>query len=88
MTSSQKIRKKQKKYIFDAVKNYYKEPIVVSEAKGSIVKDLDGKSYLDFFGGILTVSIGHANEEVNSAVTAQISDLTHISSLYLSLIHI
>ena len=85
MTSSQKIREKQKKYIFDAVKNYYKEPIVVSEAKGSIVKDLDGKSYLDFFGGILTVSIGHANEEVNSAVIAQISDLTHISSLYPSI---
>ena len=85
MTSSQKIRKKQKKYIFDAVKNYYKEPIVVSEAKGSIVKDLDGKSYLDFFGGILTVSIGHANEEVNSAVIAQISNLTHISSLYPSI---
>ena len=85
MTSSQKIREKQKKYIFDAVKNYYKEPIVVSEAKGSIVKDLDGKSYLDFFGGILTVSIGHANEEVNSAVKAQISNLTHISSLYPSI---
>ena len=46
MTSSQKIRKKQKKYIFDAVKNYYKEPIVVSEAKGSIVKDLDGLSLI------------------------------------------
>ena len=44
MTSSKKIRKKQKKYIFDAVKNYYEEPIVVSEAKGSIVKDLDGNS--------------------------------------------
>tara|TARA_B100001123_G_scaffold213141_1_gene240639 strand:+ start:359 stop:469 length:111 start_codon:yes stop_codon:yes gene_type:complete len=33
MTSSQKIREKQKKYIFDAVKNYYKEPVVVSRQK-------------------------------------------------------
>ena len=82
MTKSQKIIEKQKKYIFDAVKNYYEEPIVVSNAKGSIVKDLDGKSYLDFFGGILTVSIGHANEEVNTAVKTQINHLTHISSLY------
>ena len=45
MTKSQKIIDKQRKYIFDAVKNYYEEPIVVSNAKGSIVKDLDGKSY-------------------------------------------
>ena len=82
MTKSQKIIDKQTKYIFDAVKNYYEEPIVVSNAKGSIVKDLDGKSYLDFFGGILTVSIGHANEEVNTAVKTQINHLTHISSLY------
>ena len=82
MNNSQKVRDKHKKYIFDAVKNYYKEPIVVSDAKGSRVKDLDGKSYLDFFGGILTVSIGHANEEVNAAVKAQINHLTHISSLY------
>ena len=27
----------------------------------------DGNEYLDFFGGILTVSVGHANEKVNAA---------------------
>jgi 4-aminobutyrate aminotransferase-like enzyme len=43
---------------------------------------MDGNTYLDFFGGILTVSIGHANEEVNAAVIAQLNRLTHISTLY------
>ena len=43
---------------------------------------MEGNSYLDFFGGILTVSVGHANEEVNAAVTAQVNRLSHISSLY------
>lgn len=79
---SQDVRDKHSEYLFEAVKNYYKEPIVVTKAKGVRVSDMDGNSYLDFFGGILTVSIGHANEEVNAATTAQMNHLTHISSLY------
>ena len=55
---------------------------MVTEAKGTRVSDMDGNSYLDFFGGILTVSVGHANDEVNAAVTTQLNHLTHISSLY------
>ncbi len=80
--NSQEIREKHKAHLFEVVKNYYKEPGVVTEAKGTRVSDMDGNSYLDFFGGILTVSVGHANEEVNAAVTAQENRLTHISSLY------
>ena len=80
--NSQEIREKHKAHLFEVVKNYYKEPVVVTEAKGTRVSDMDGNSYLDFFGGILTVSVGHANEEVNAAVTAQVNRLTHISSLY------
>ena len=82
MDTSNTVRNKHKQYIFDAVKNYYKEPLVVSKANGFRVKDMEGNSYLDFFGGILTVSVGHANEEVNAAVTAQVNRLSHISSLY------
>jgi len=82
MDNSNTVRNKHKQYIFDAVKNYYKEPVVVSKASGFRVKDVEGNSYLDFFGGILTVSVGHANEEVNAAVTAQVNRLSHISSLY------
>ena len=82
MDNSNTIRNKHKQYIFNAVKNYYKEPLVVSKANGFRVKDVEGNSYLDFFGGILTVSVGHANEEVNAAVTAQVNRLSHISSLY------
>ena len=80
--NSQEIRNKHKAHLFEAVKNYYKEPVVVTEAKGTRVSDIDGNSYLDFFGGILTISVGHANEEVNAAVSTQVNHLTHISSLY------
>jgi 4-aminobutyrate aminotransferase-like enzyme len=80
--NSKTIRQKHDAYFFKAVKNFYQEPLVISEGKGFYVKDLEGNSYLDFFGGILTVSIGHANDEVNARVIEQVDKLTHISSLY------
>ncbi len=80
--NSEDIRQKHRAYLFPAVKNYYREPVVMVRGKGARVEDLDGNTYLDFFGGILTVSVGHANEEVNRAVKAQVDQLTHISTLY------
>ena len=80
--NSETIRRKHKRYLFPASKNFYKEPIVITEGKNAYVNDLDGNSYLDFFGGILTISIGHCNDEVNDAVKEQIDRLIHISSLY------
>ena len=80
--SSADVRAKHKEFLFPATSNYYEEPIVLAEGKGLRLKDLDGREYLDFFGGILTVSVGHANEEVNAAVKAQIDRLGHVSTLY------
>ena len=80
--NSETVRKKHQDYLFPAVKNYYKESVVVARAKGARVEDMEGNSYLDFFGGILTVSVGHANEDVNREVITQINNLTHVSSLY------
>lgn len=82
MNSEQSVREKHNEYLFDAVKNFYKEPLVITDGKGFHVYDCNGEKYLDFFGGILTVSVGHANDEVNAAAIAQIDRLTHISSLY------
>ena len=79
---SNEARRKQKQYLFPAMKNFYEEPLVAVEGKGSRITDADGKSYLDFFGGILTISVGHGRKEVNDRVKAQIDRLTHISTLY------
>jgi alanine-glyoxylate transaminase/(R)-3-amino-2-methylpropionate-pyruvate transaminase len=76
------VRQKHKEYLFPATIQYYQEPIVVTDAKGLRVRDADGNEYLDFFGGILTVSVGHGNEKVNSAIQAQVDRLSHISTLY------
>jgi len=75
------VRKKHDEFLFATV-NYYEQPIVLTEGKGTRLTDIDGRSYLDFFGGILTVSVGHCNEKVNAAVKAQIDRLGHVSTLY------
>ena len=80
--SSSEVRAKHKEFLFPSVSNYYKESVVLESGKGMRVKDADGKSYLDFFGGILTISVGHANDDVNAAVKAQIDRLGHVSTLY------
>jgi 4-aminobutyrate aminotransferase-like enzyme len=76
------VRRKHKEFIFPAMANYYEEPIVLAEGKGMRLRDVDGREYLDFFGGILTVSVGHCNDQVNAAVKAQIDRLGHVSTLY------
>jgi 4-aminobutyrate aminotransferase-like enzyme len=81
--TSAEVRAKHKEFLFPSVANYYGEQSVVLESgKGLRVKDLDGTTYLDFFGGILTLSLGHAHEGVNAAVRAQMERLGHVSTLY------
>ena len=76
------IIEKHRKYLFSCVANYYKEPLVVDHAKGSTVVDVEGREYLDFFGGIVTISVGHCNEKVTGAIERQTHKLQHVSTLY------
>ena len=82
--TKQEILLAQKEYIFPAVFNYFKEPLVVSHAKDQYVWDADGNQYLDFFGGIVTVSVGHCNEQVNQKVQAQMDNLEHVSTVFVN----
>jgi 4-aminobutyrate aminotransferase len=72
----------QKEFIFPSVFHYFKEPLVMDHAKDQYVWDIDGNRYLDFFGGIVTVSVGHSNEKVNAKVHAQLDKLQHVSTVF------
>jgi 4-aminobutyrate aminotransferase-like enzyme len=76
------VRKKTKEFLFPCVVPYYEEPVVLTKGKGCWAYDADGRVYLDFFGGILTLGVGHCHEEVVSRVQEQIATLGHTSSLY------
>jgi 4-aminobutyrate aminotransferase len=68
--------------LFPNVALYYKEPVALERAKGMYAWDVEGRQYLDFFGGILTVGVGHCNDHVVDAVAEQARTLGHTSSLY------
>jgi 4-aminobutyrate aminotransferase len=74
----------QKEFLFPAVFHYFREPLVVREAKNQFVYDADGNEYLDFFGGILTVSVGHCNQAVNQRMHEQIDRLQHVSTVFVN----
>ena len=67
----QEILAKHKEYLFSCVANYYEEPLVVDRAKDSLIYDVEGREYLDFFGGIVTISVGHCNDKVVAAIQEQ-----------------
>jgi len=69
-------------YLFPGVFHYYRDPLVVTRAKDQFVWDAEGNQYLDFFGGIVTISVGHCNETVNSKVSAQMGKLQHVSTVF------
>jgi 4-aminobutyrate aminotransferase len=71
-----------KEFLFPAVFHYFKEPLVIARAKDQYVWDADGKQYLDFFGGIVTVGVGHCNEQVNAKVHKQMDTLQHVSTVF------
>src|SRR5262245_26412260 len=79
--NSKEILAKHKEFTF-ATNNYYAEPIAIAKGDGTRIWDADGKEYLDFFGGILTVSLGHCQKDVTAAVQKQVGTLVHASTLY------
>src|SRR6204780_2556945 len=81
-SQSDAVIKKHKEFLWPAVVNYYQKPLVADHASMQYLWDLDGKKYLDFFGGIVTVGVGHCNPKVTSKIKAQVDRLQHTSTLF------
>lgn len=63
---------------------YYDEPIEIVSGDRRRVIDAEGRSYLDFFAGILTNMLGYNVPEVRQAIQAQLdTGIMHTSTLYL-----
>ena len=63
---SAEVLRKHREYLWPAVTNFYQHPLVADRARMQYVWDLEGRKYLDFFGGILTISVGHTNPKVTA----------------------
>jgi 4-aminobutyrate aminotransferase-like enzyme len=80
--NTREILEKQSKYVFPSVSTYYAEPLALERGEGQYVYGVDGQRYLDFFGGILTISVGHCHPKVTERVCGQVRTLQHTSTLY------
>ena len=80
--TKQEILLAHKEHLFPSVFHLFSEPLVITRGKDQYLWDADGKQYLDFLAGIVTVSVGHANEFVNAKVHKQLDTLQHVSTLF------
>jgi predicted acetylornithine/succinylornithine family transaminase len=69
----------EKKVLFQ---NYGRQPIVLVRGEGTRVWDDEGRSYLDFVGGLAVNVLGHAHPVVAEALASQAKTLIHTSNLY------
>jgi len=64
--------------------NYGTPQLAFVRGSGAVLEDENGKEYVDFLGGIAVNALGHAHPAVVAAVTQQISQLGHVSNLYIA----
>jgi 4-aminobutyrate aminotransferase-like enzyme len=76
------INARHNRYLWDAVIRYYETPLPLARGRGQYLYDYEGNEYLDFFGGILSVPVGHAHPTVTQAIVDQAQTLVHSSTLY------
>lgn len=62
---------------------YYAEPLEIVSGEGRHVVGGDGRTYLDFFGGLLGTMVGHNVPEIREAIRRQAGRILHSSTLYL-----
>ncbi len=52
-------------------------PLTIQSGNGATIKDVDGKSYIDFAGGIGVLNAGHCPKPVVDAIVRQSKELLH-----------
>ena len=52
-------------------------PLFVSQAENATIRDVDGKTYIDFTSGIAVVNTGHLHPTVTAAVSEQLKQFSH-----------
>jgi len=81
--SAEEVLAVRKQFLNPAIFHYYKKPLMIVEGKGQWLFDEKGRRYLDGFGGIVTVSVGHCHPHVVAAAHAQNDLIQHTTTIYL-----
>jgi alanine-glyoxylate transaminase/(R)-3-amino-2-methylpropionate-pyruvate transaminase len=82
--SAEEVIALRQQYLSPAIFAYYQKPVMIVEGKGQYLFDEKGRRYLDAFGGIVTVSVGHCHPHVIEATNRQNALLQHTTTIYLN----
>ena len=82
--SAEEVLALRKQYLNPAIFAFYKRPIMVVEGRAQYLFDEKGRRYVDAFGGIVTVSVGHCHPHVIAATNRQNELLQHTTTIYLN----
>jgi len=74
-----KLKKQYNKYVLNT---YTRTDFCLVKGKDTVVQDINGKKYLDFFPGWVVSGVGHRNKFVLNRVKDQISKIFHVSNNY------
>lgn len=53
----------------------------IERAKGSTVVDMDGNVFIDWFGGVSVMNMGHGHPAVTEAIKNQLEKISHITEI-------
>ena len=81
--SKAEVAKLRSQFLTPALVTYYRDPLMLVDGHMQYVFDEQGKRYLDGFGGIVSVSVGHCHPKILAAVNAQNARLQHATTIYL-----
>ena len=52
-------------------------PIIAAEARGALLTDVDGNTFIDFTGGVGCLNVGHSHPKVVAAAREQLERFAH-----------
>ena len=78
----EEVMRMRREFLNPAIFHYYKEPLLIVAGRGQYLFDEKGRRYLDGFGGIVTVSVGHCHPQVVAAANQQNEILQHTTTIY------
>jgi acetylornithine/N-succinyldiaminopimelate aminotransferase len=79
MMSYEEIVLKDSKYVFQT---YTRQPLALKSGYGAVVRDVEGREYIDCVAGIASCNLGHCHPAVVNAIKAQAAELMHVTNLY------
>jgi alanine-glyoxylate transaminase/(R)-3-amino-2-methylpropionate-pyruvate transaminase len=84
MNKTEQLLAAKRDFLVPCVYHFYRRPPVLVRGAGVHLFDSEGRQYLDCFSGVSVVNAGHCNADIVAAATAQMSQLQHTTTIYLT----